>query len=155
LHSAAEYRDAEHGERSARVIAAIVQTLAAVGADVDARDSYGRSALHRATMLNERPPIVAALIAINMDVNARDSNDRTALDFAQNPAVIAALRAAGAVCGGTSEFTDGSCQPGAQAAATSEELNLMYRELARAQAKFLEQSGVPDSAPDDSLWGTD
>ena len=122
---------------------------------MDARDSYGRSALHRATMLNERLPIVAALMATGMDLNLRDSNGHTALDFAQNATVIAVLRAAGAVCGGNSEFTDGSCQPGAQAAATSGELNLMYRELARAQAKFPEQSGVPDSAPGDSLWGTD
>ena len=90
-----------------------------------------------------------------MDVNLRDSNGHTALDFAQNPAVIAALRAAGAVCGGNSVFTDGSCLPGAQSAETAGEAILMYRELARTQTKLLEHSVVPDSASDDSLRTTD
>ena len=30
----------------------------------------------------------------------------------------------------------------------------MFRELARNRAEFLEQSEVPDSAQDSSLWGT-
>ena len=72
-------------------------------------------------------------------------NGHTALDFAQNPAVIAALRAAGAVCGGDSVFTDGRCQPGPQAAATGEGYHFVYRELAPATAKMLEQSEEPDS----------
>ena len=110
-----------------------------------------RNALHRATMLNERLPIVAALIATNMDVNARDSNDRTALDFAQNPAVVAALRAAGAVCGGASVFTGGGCHPGPTSAATADAATLMYRDLARIYGRFPEQSGASDSAREDSL----
>ena len=57
LHSAAEYR-----ERSAFVIAAIVNTLVAFEADVNARNSCGGTPLHRAVMLNERLPIVAAPI---------------------------------------------------------------------------------------------
>ena len=146
LHSAAEHRDTKEPEgRRATLVATVVQTLQAVGTAVDAGDNYGRSALHRATMLNEWMPIVAALIATGMDLNLRDRNGRTALDFAQNPAVIAALRAAGARCGENSEFIDGGCTAAAQAAATSDGLHLPYRKLTLSQAARREQTDVPDS----------
>ena len=50
-----------------------------------------------------------------------DDNGRTPLDYAQDPVVIEALRAAGADCGLGSVFTDGRCRPASASSAFENE----------------------------------
>jgi len=67
-------------------------------ADVDARDSDGRTALMLA-VINGRPGAVAALLASGADPNAAAGNGTTPLQVAEardEPAIVAALRRAGA-----------------------------------------------------------
>jgi len=67
-------------------------------ADVDARDSDGRTALMLA-VINGRPGAVAALLASGADPNAAAGNGTTPLQFAEardEPDIAAALRRAGA-----------------------------------------------------------
>lgn len=63
---------------------AFAAALAAVGADVNARDFFGATALMHAVD-DDRPEFADALLAAGADVNARDNWDRTALTHAAAP----------------------------------------------------------------------
>jgi hypothetical protein len=77
-----------------------VQRLLAVGADVNARDQSGQTALIIACRTPNVPPeLVKALLAAGADVNTRSRNDYTALSWATtrgNVEVIRLLRHSGA-----------------------------------------------------------
>ena len=90
---------------------AMITALTDSGADVDAKRNDGKTPLHRAARSNENPAIITALLSAMASVNATDDDGKTPLDDAQNPAVIAALRAAGGECGEGRAFADGTCQP--------------------------------------------
>ena len=70
------------------------------GANVNAKDNNGRTALMIAATLNKNPEIITALIKAGADVNAKDNDGRTALMFTaainKNSEVITALIKAGA-----------------------------------------------------------
>jgi Ankyrin repeats (3 copies) len=77
-----------------------VQQLLAAGADVNARDQSGQTALIIACRTPHVPPqLVKALLAAGADVNTRSRNDYTALSWATtrgNTEVIRVLRRSGA-----------------------------------------------------------
>ena len=52
------------------------------GADLHAREDYGRTALMFAARWNENPEVAALLLDAGVDVHARDSDGRTALMWA-------------------------------------------------------------------------
>ena len=56
-----------------------VQKEIANGADVNAKDKWGETALHRAIYGDCNPDIIKLLIDAGADVNARDRNKRTVL----------------------------------------------------------------------------
>ncbi|HTD12871.1 MAG TPA: ankyrin repeat domain-containing protein [Steroidobacteraceae bacterium] len=77
---------------------AALATLVETQADIDARDSAGRTALMIATLHGEADA-VAALLAYGADPNAADANGTTPLQAAtagDHPAIAAALRRHGA-----------------------------------------------------------
>ena len=70
-----------------------LQKALAAGADVNARNEYGQTPLHRAAS-NKNPAVAALLIDRGADINARDKEGETALHRAasnKNPAVAALL----------------------------------------------------------------
>ena len=92
----------------------------AAGAALEARHRVrGGTPLHTAAFRNQEPAIITALAEHGAAVNATDLRGRTPLDLAHHPAVIAALRAAGAECGQGSVFSEGICQSSDPAAAGS------------------------------------
>ena len=77
---------------------AAVQTLLAEGADIEARDNDGDTALHMAA-IQASPAVIAALIAGGADPNALSTSDQTPLFHAAehgNLPAVKALLAAGA-----------------------------------------------------------
>ncbi|HIL25101.1 MAG TPA: ankyrin repeat domain-containing protein [Verrucomicrobia bacterium] len=70
-----------HGAANYGNIEAIKQHLAA-GTDVNAKDKYGGTPLHRAVGNLVRKEIVELLIAAGADVNAKAKNGKTPLDEA-------------------------------------------------------------------------
>ena len=87
-----------------RASLATVQALIAAEAAVDATDSLGLTALHRAARDRRTDPaVVTALLAAAADPNAQDSLQRTPLDYAtqadvSNAAIAELLRQAGGTC---------------------------------------------------------
>ena len=85
-------------------VSAAVQELIDSGADLDAQDSRGFTALHRASRDRRTDPaIVTALLAAGADPNAQDNLGRTPLDDAtqanaNNAAIADLLRQAGGTC---------------------------------------------------------
>ena len=79
----------------------VIQALVAVGADIEARDNAGRTALHIAVDDKHNIPDdgVQALLAVGADVNAKDKEGRTALICAleHNSPGIVKLRVAEAL----------------------------------------------------------
>ena len=61
---------------------AVVESLLAAGADVQARDQSGLTPLHNAAALNRNPTVLELLLLAGADPDARDDGDRTALDIA-------------------------------------------------------------------------
>ncbi len=70
------------------------------GAELEARNKYGRTPLHHAVWFNGNPAVAAALLDAGADPKALDKYDRTPLHGAamanRNPVVIALLLEAGA-----------------------------------------------------------
>ena len=64
--------------------------LLASGAEVNAQDKNGWSALMVAALHNPNPEVVAALLDAGADVKAKNSQDRDALWCARNPGVLRA-----------------------------------------------------------------
>ena len=93
---------------------AVITALLDAGADLEARDVDDSTPLHNAARLNDDPAVITALLDAGAAVNPRDITGRTPLDYAQNPEVIAVLRAAGAECGEGAVFANGMCQQGGQ-----------------------------------------
>ncbi len=75
-----------------------VEALLAAGADIAARDRYGRTPLHEAAE-SPWPDAVEALLAAGADVAARDVHGRTPLHDVNTAAAAKALLAAGADIG--------------------------------------------------------
>ena len=82
--------------------AELIKRLLADGAEINAEDELGRSALHEAAHSGD-PSVVKLLIDAGADMNAQDGCGYTPLDFAQGREahdktgqVIAMLKAAGA-----------------------------------------------------------
>ena len=93
--------------RSATV--AVVTVCLAAGADPNARDEYGYTALHRAAENNENPEVVDALLAVGAAVDPRSDDGETPLKLAafrigSSLAVIESLLAAGANARARNEF---------------------------------------------------
>jgi len=75
-----------------------IQSCLDVGWDVNAKDQYGQTALHKAAY-NGKVDVIAALIKAGADVNAKSNDDDTALHLAAQKGkvdAIAALSKAGA-----------------------------------------------------------
>ena len=77
-----------------------IQEALSAGADVNARDEFGFTALILAAESNENPEVIRVLLEADAYVNARDKNGWTALMSAAwanlNPKVIGLLLNAGA-----------------------------------------------------------
>ena len=80
--------------------AADVSRCLAGGADLEARDKYGRTPLHFAAEFSETPAVVVALLAAGADLEAQDEGGWTPLHYAaegsKTPAVVTLLLDAGA-----------------------------------------------------------
>ena len=61
---------------------AVAATLIDAGADPNARDGFGDTALHKAALTNAEPDIVKVLLAAGADIAARDENGDTPLHAA-------------------------------------------------------------------------
>ena len=72
-----------------------IRALINKGADVNARNSYGNTPLHNATIYNNFE-VVTALIDAGSDVNAKNNDDDTPLHCALDPEIVKMLIKAGA-----------------------------------------------------------
>ena len=79
---------------------AVIETLLKAGADLMARDEFGRTPLHTAASNNNNPEVIETLLKAGADPMAKTTWKRTPLHnaarFNENPAVITALLKAGA-----------------------------------------------------------
>ncbi len=66
----------------------VKQVLSIPGVDVNAKDDYGRTALHYAARSNHRKAVKALLEAPGIDVNSKSDNGSTPLDLTQKRDVI-------------------------------------------------------------------
>ena len=76
-----------------------VKALIEAGADVNAKDDEGKTALIYAAIYNHTPEVAKALVEAGAEINAKDNEGRTALSWAacnHNPQVLKALVEAGA-----------------------------------------------------------
>ena len=139
----------------------MVDYLLKVGADPNARDRSGKTALIHACQQNSDADIVQLLLASGADPSTLDSSARTALDYAQaqqNSDVITLLRrgchvgsdddvaAAHLDCGacvGEREVSDASVRPLTRSAPTSRSLTLknadVYESVQRDSLKIAAQ----------------
>ena len=76
----------------------VVELLIAKGADVNAKDMFGKTPLHHAAGYG-RKEIVELLIAKGADVNAKGKYGITPLDLADNKEIAALLRKHGGKTG--------------------------------------------------------
>ena len=73
-----------------------VKKALATGANVNATDSHGQSALMHAAASNN-PAVLQVLIAAGADVNAKNEDDETALALTEDDEIKKMLEAAGAI----------------------------------------------------------
>ena len=57
------------------------------GADVNAKNEYGRTILMLAARANSNPEVIKALLEAGADINAKSNDGKTVLDYAQNDSV--------------------------------------------------------------------
>ena len=120
----------------------LLKTLLAAGADVNAQDGRGLTPLI-AAVASDRGDlrVVKALLAAGADVNRKDADGETALDWAikfGDPAMLAALRTAGAKTGSGGGVADVKPSPaGNPKAAVERALPLLHA----SAAEFFKQSG--------------
>ncbi len=62
----------------------IVKFLISKGADIHAKDNYGKTSLHLSTYFVNRDEIVNLLISHGADKNIKDNSGQTAWDYASN-----------------------------------------------------------------------
>ena len=103
VHAADRTNDCSEWDTNGFFVTATVQDVAACirsGVDLNVRGNRGRTPLHIAAMLNDRPLVVTALVAAGADVRMRDLRDHTPLHCAamanDSPAIVEALINAGA-----------------------------------------------------------
>lgn len=65
---------------------AIIETLVAAGAEVNARDRDGDTPLHNAARFNDNPAVITALLDAGADAAARDDDGKIPWDYARNRA---------------------------------------------------------------------
>ncbi len=70
-------------------VEAMIATIVAAGADVNAKDQFGRTPLMKASSVEA----VKALVAAKADAGLKDEDGVTAADHASDPAVAAAIKA--------------------------------------------------------------
>jgi ankyrin repeat protein len=61
----------------------VIATLLKAGADIEARDNYGRTALMWAARHNENPEVIMTLLKAGANAKAKDSKEKTAFDYAK------------------------------------------------------------------------
>jgi hypothetical protein len=120
----------------------LMKTLLAAGADANAQDARGLTPL-MAVVASDRADarVVKALLAAGADVSSKDLDGETALDWALkfgDPAILAALRAAGAKTGSGAAVSAGKPSPAANPRAAVERALPL---LQISAAEFFKQSG--------------
>lgn len=91
---AAPHHDAARADEVERI-----KVLLKAGADVNARDKYGKTPLYLAMAGGRTPAVVEVLLDAGADPDSRDEKGRTPLHYAgpgKTPGVVAALVRAGA-----------------------------------------------------------
>ncbi len=61
----------------------MIATLLKAGADIEARDNDGRTALMWAAGHNPNSEVIMALLKAGANANAKDSKEKTAFDYAK------------------------------------------------------------------------
>ncbi|MBR1604047.1 MAG: ankyrin repeat domain-containing protein, partial [Synergistaceae bacterium] len=61
----------------------VIKLLIDAGADVNARNEDGKTALMAAARYNQNPEVIETLVDVGADVNARNEDGETARDYAQ------------------------------------------------------------------------
>ena len=122
---------------------AISAALLRAGAEVNARDIRGMTPLMLAVASETQDvQLVDLLLKSGARVNDRSNTGETALDWALkfgNPAVIAALKAAGGTSG--SPATESDPQPQVQIRSTKDALSASIALLQRSSKEFFRESG--------------
>jgi hypothetical protein len=121
----------------------LIETLLRAGADVNARDRRGMSALMLAVVSETQDvEVVRRLLKAGADVNVHSAVGETALDWARkfgNPQVIRVLQEAGAR--GTGPDAPSAAASGKTTRDTAKALETSIVLLQRSSAEFFKQSG--------------
>ena len=70
----------------------VIKMLLQYGADIDATDNYGRTALMYAVALNQNPDVVRMLLANGANKKARDYKGKSVADYAVSEEIRAILK---------------------------------------------------------------
>jgi ankyrin repeat protein len=66
----------------------VITELLKAGADINARDEEGRTALMIAAKYNKDPEVIAVLLKAGADARVKDNSGHTALDWSQGNAKL-------------------------------------------------------------------